>query len=108
MLRIRIRPHDRILCAAGPVRLIDLLDEAPGKEGVPLSCRAGHCGVCRVTVEHGASALEPASCAEAEVLDALEAGPEERLACQLRIRWEASAETDVVLHLRPSSQTVQK
>lgn len=38
-------------------RLVDTCDEA--RAAVPFSCRAGHCGTCRVDVLAGGEALAP-------------------------------------------------
>jgi ferredoxin len=77
--------------AAGPARtlraegrLLDACDEA----GAPVcfSCRGGDCGTCRVEVLAGADRLSPPSADEAETLRRLGAAPEDRLACQVRVR----------------------
>lgn len=72
--------------------------DAPGgglAAGLPLSCRAASCGVCRVAVEAGAELLEPADATERLVLDALRATSDERLGCQLRLIAPAPASAAV-------------
>lgn len=44
----------------------------------------GRCSTCRVHVSRGASTLDPPSPAEAATLDRVKAGPNIRLACQIR------------------------
>lgn len=50
--------------------------------GVPLSCYAGLCGTCVITIEEGIENLEPKN--ETEIDMGLE--DNQRLACQTRIR----------------------
>lgn len=89
MTQIRFEPSGCEVEVEGPKALIDVLDELPGTQ-VPLSCRAAHCGACRVSVEAGAASLWPALSDEVETLQRLGAREGERLACQLRLRAGAS------------------
>ncbi len=59
----------------------------------------GRCSTCRVHVISGGEYLHPPSRAEAETLKSIEAGPDIRLACQLR----PYAEVTVNLLLAPAS-----
>ena len=74
----------------------DLLVEAP--TGTPLAdiataagadltfgCRSGSCGTCRVRLAGEPGACSPPTAEERDYLAGLQAPPEERLACQVRV-----------------------
>jgi adenylate cyclase len=66
---------------------------ASTKASVPLPHRCGghaRCGTCVVTVVEGAEHLSEKGAAETRVLQALKAGPEQRLACQTWARGNVS------------------
>ena len=69
--------------AAGD-RLLDLLDDL-SRHGLPLACRGGNCGTCRVRVLHGQDALVPPTAAEQKLLELCGAQRSERLGCQIRV-----------------------
>jgi ferredoxin len=75
--------------AEGGDGLVDLCDESPAQ--VPFSCRSASCGTCRVIVLEGAELLEPPGEDELELIEILGEDPKtNRLACQARLRGEAS------------------
>ncbi|HEX6243945.1 MAG TPA: 2Fe-2S iron-sulfur cluster-binding protein, partial [Polyangiales bacterium] len=89
MLHIRLEPLGIELTSASDSRLIDLLDDVDDTKlvaGVPLSCRGARCGVCRVRVVRGESAIIAPRADERDTLRILGADPDERLACQLELR----------------------
>jgi ferredoxin len=55
-------------------------------------CRRADCGVCLVRVVAGAEGLSAPTTEESEFLQAMRAGAEERLACQVRIQGDCSLE----------------
>lgn len=64
---------------------------AAATAGVPVNHRCGghaRCGTCLVTVVEGAEHLSEMGAAEARVLQALRAQPDQRLACQTWARGE--------------------
>ncbi len=66
---------------------------ASTKAAVPLPHRCGghaRCGTCIVTVAEGADQLSEMGTAEAHVLKALKANPDQRLACQTWARGDVS------------------
>jgi ferredoxin len=65
-------------------RLLDVLDDSAG-HGLPLACRGGNCGTCRVRVLEGESALAQPTAAERKLLDLCGAQRSERLGCQIRV-----------------------
>jgi adenylate cyclase len=63
------------------------------KAAVPLPHRCGghaRCGTCLVTVVEGADQLSDQGAAEARVLQALRANPDQRLACQTWARGDVA------------------
>jgi len=88
MPRVRFESHGgRTLEVSAPEggRFLDVCDE--GSAPVPLSCRSGTCGMCRIDVLEGADLLEPPSADELELLERFRDDPaRRRLACQARIR----------------------
>jgi ferredoxin len=65
-------------------RFLDVLDDSEG-HGLPIACRAGNCGSCRVRVLEGEHALVPPAAAEKKLLDLCGAKRNERLGCQIRV-----------------------
>jgi ferredoxin len=63
--------------------LVDLCDahSAP----IPFNCRVASCGTCRIHVLQGAEQLLPPAEDELDLLDAFNAPPGIRLACQARL-----------------------
>ena len=68
-------------------RLLDLLDDLV-RHGLPLACRGGNCGTCRVRVLEGEYALVPPTAAEQKLLELCGARRSERLGCQIRVRTD--------------------
>lgn len=64
--------------------LVDLADEALAP--VPFSCRSASCATCQIEVVEGGDLLEPPSDEERELLELLGGPPNNRLACQARVR----------------------
>lgn len=60
--------------------------QALGKdcEWLEFDCRKADCGICIVHVQEGAANLSAPTLAEADFLKAMQAAPDERLACQCR------------------------
>jgi ferredoxin len=96
VVHIRIFPHGAEFAGTGPARLVDLVDDREGA-GLPLSCRGGNCGICRVHVLRGAELLEPATARERETLHFARADGDERLGCQLSLRVDARGELELLL-----------
>lgn len=83
--------------------LDDLLVQAP--EGTPLQeiadhagaditfgCRTGSCGTCRVRVLKGMDSCSAMEAEERDFLKSIEAPPDHRLACQIRVLGDLGIE----------------
>ncbi len=83
--------------------LDDLLVRAP--EGTPLrdiaehagadltfGCGSGSCGTCRVRVVRGFEHASPPGSEERDFLASLDAPPDQRLACQMRVNGDLDIE----------------
>lgn len=104
MVRIRIQPHGQLFDAQGSERLVDVIDDLAGV-GLPLACRGGRCGVCRVHVRTGADCFEPAAFREREALRFAYAEPDERMGCQLVLRADADGEVELELSARAGERS---
>jgi ferredoxin len=78
------------LAAAEGDRLLDLLDDL-ASHGLPIACRGGNCGTCRVRVIEGECALVPPTAAEQKLLELCGAQRSERLGCQIRVTRDRGA-----------------
>ncbi|HKP56767.1 MAG TPA: 2Fe-2S iron-sulfur cluster-binding protein [Polyangiales bacterium] len=78
------------LTAPSGARLLDILDDLGGTHGLPLACRGGNCGICRVRVLEGEYGLEQPAAAEVAQLAQLGAQVGERLGCQICVSAKAS------------------
>jgi ferredoxin len=77
--------HGAVFKADSGERLLDVLDDLE-RHGLPIACRAGNCGTCRLRVIEGESALVPPAAAEQNLLDLCGAQRNERLGCQIRVQ----------------------
>ncbi len=75
--------------AAPGDRLLDVLDDL-ASHGLPIACRGGNCGTCRVRVIEGECALVPPTAAEQKLLELCGAQRSERLGCQIRVRTDVT------------------
>lgn len=62
--------------------------------GIEYDCRKADCGICSIRVLSGAENLNPLGEREADFLKAMNADPDERLACQVRVFGDVSIEVD--------------
>jgi ferredoxin len=98
MVRIRLQPLALELVSTRDERLVDLVDEIVGEralQGLPLSCRGARCGACKAHVLSGASSLAAAGSDECDTLQRLGGDPDERLACQIWLRADASEDVEL-------------
>ena len=64
--------------------LLDICDEVLAP--VPFSCRSASCATCQIEIVEGGDLLEPPEDVERELLHILGGPPNNRLACQARVR----------------------
>jgi len=76
--------------APSGARLLDILDELAGDRLLPVACRGGNCGICRIRVLEGEHELEQPTAAELAQLAQYGAQVGERLGCQIRVSNEPS------------------
>lgn len=60
--------------------------------GLEFGCRNADCGICILRVVSGLANLYPCNAKEKDFLQAMRAEPDERLACQARIRGDVIVE----------------
>ncbi len=63
-------------------------------EWLEFDCRKADCGICIVRVKEGGDKLSPPTAAELDFLKAMQATPDERLACQCRAFGPVTLEID--------------
>ncbi len=71
------------------------LMKACGEEGtsIAFSCRRGQCGTCRTDIVSGAENLSPPEPQELLTLQAIEAKPGQRLACQCKVLGDVTVKS---------------
>jgi ferredoxin len=67
VMRIRVTDGGTAACRPGTSVLRALI--AAGRRDIPLGCRSGGCGVCRIRVESGRYTVGPMSAAEVDATD---------------------------------------
>jgi ferredoxin len=103
MARVRILGSGVSVELAPGERLMDALDEA-GKPAFRTACRAGNCGICRMTVMIGDYDLRPPTAREHATLLQLKAAANERLGCQIAAADEP-ADPNASIVLQPVRST---
>jgi ferredoxin len=74
----------RVVDAPDGGSLVDVCDEVLAP--VPFSCRSASCATCQIEVVEGGELLEPPGEEERELLDLLGGPPNNRLACQAKLK----------------------
>lgn len=102
-VRVRVLPADVELWLAPGERVLDASDERAehGRAPLPTRCRAANCATCLVRVRRGTQALQPPDERERELLQLLDASPEQRLGCQLSIRNDTGVDSVVISVVAP-------
>jgi len=91
--RVHLRPGRRWLAPLPGETLLD----AARRRGVPLGASCGGvaaCSACAVTVLRGASNLSRPTPEERRLMARERFGPDERAACQVRVRGDAMVTTE--------------
>lgn len=79
--------EDLVVSAPPGTLLSDICDAAAAD--LTFGCRTGSCGTCRVRVLKGLETCSLPTPEERDFLKAYGAGPDERLACQVRVFGDA-------------------
>ena len=66
----------------------------PLPKGLEFDCRKADCGICLVKVLSGAEGLSAPTAGEQDFLRAMQADPQERLACQCRVFGDVTFEIE--------------
>ncbi len=70
---------------------LEAVAEAVGAD-ITFGCKTGSCGTCRIRVVSGLHACSAPEPEERDFLRGLEAPPDQRLACQLRVNGDIAIE----------------
>ena len=93
LITVRFEPNSRQVRVAPGTTLMDATKEAGLSLGA--ACESDLlCGLCRVTVLEGVETLSPPEDDERRVLAALDAGPDDRLACRAEVTAEVTVTAD--------------
>lgn len=82
-IEVRFLGQDLVVQAPAGTNLADII-EASGAD-VPLGCRTGSCGICRIRVAKGLEYCSSAEAEERDFLASIGAPSDQRLACQVRV-----------------------
>jgi ferredoxin len=88
--KVRFLPEDLLVEAPAGTSLQAIAD-ASGAD-ITFGCRNGSCGTCRVRILRGLDNCTPPGPEERDFLLALEAPPDQRLACQFCVTGDVDVE----------------
>jgi len=88
--RVRFLPDDLLVEAPAGTALQDIAD-ASGAD-ITFGCRSGSCGTCRIRILAGQEHCSAMTPEERDFLQGLEAPPDHRLACQVRVTGDVDIE----------------
>ena len=86
MPRIHFATEDLLVEAPADTPLVDIA-EAGGAD-LTFGCRSGSCGTCRIRVREGLEHCSPMTAEERDFLQGLQAPPDQRLACQVKVQGD--------------------
>lgn len=90
MPKVEITTDNKTIDVADGYALIDMCDDHD--TSILFGCRDGACGACMVRVLDGVENLSPMQDDERDFLETMAAEPDERLACQCRVRGDVRLE----------------
>ena len=90
MPKVIITTDELSLDVPNDFALIDICEEHD--TSILFGCRDGACGACMIRVKEGADNLSPMEPDERDFLETMAASPDERLACQCRVRGDVVVE----------------
>lgn len=90
MPKVTIVTDDKTIDVPEGYALIDMCEDY--ETSILFGCRDGACGACMVRVLEGAENLSPMQDDERDFLETMAAEPNERLACQCKVRGDVKLE----------------
>lgn len=90
MPKVKITTDDLTIDVREDYPLIDMCEEYD--TSILFGCRDGACGACMVRILDGAENLSPMQDDEKDFLETMAAEPDERLACQCKVRGDVTLE----------------
>ncbi|MGE0173664.1 MAG: 2Fe-2S iron-sulfur cluster-binding protein [Oligoflexales bacterium] len=90
MPKVHITTDNLTLDVDNNYALIDMCETHD--TSILFGCRDGACGACMIRVLEGAENLSPMADDEKDFLETMAAEPNERLACQCRVRGDVKIE----------------
>jgi ferredoxin len=90
MPKVTITTDKKTFDVADNYALIDMCEQFD--TSILFGCRDGACGACMVRVISGAENLSPMKDDEKDFLETMAAQPNERLACQCRVKGDVTLE----------------
>jgi ferredoxin len=88
--KITIRTDQKTIDVAPDYPMINLSDEHD--TSILFGCRDGACGACMIRVLAGGENISPMQDHEKDFLETMAAEPNERLACQCRVKGDVTIE----------------
>ena len=88
--KVQITTDDKTIEVREDYPMIDMCEEHD--TSILFGCRDGACGACMIRVLEGASNLSPMQDDERDFLETMAAEPDERLACQCRVKGDVKIE----------------
>jgi ferredoxin len=89
-VRVRFQPEDLLVEAPWGTPLQAIADAAGAD--ITFGCRSGSCGTCRIRILAGLEHCSAMAAEERDFLQALDAPPDHRLACQVRVEGDMDLE----------------
>ena len=90
MPKVKITTDDLTIDVREDYPLIDMCEEYD--TSILFGCRDGACGACMVRILDGSENLSPMQDDEKDFLETMAAEPDERLACQCKVRGDVTLE----------------
>ena len=90
MPKVTITTDDKTIEVADNYAMIDMCEEY--ETSILFGCRDGACGACMIRVLEGKENLSPMEDDEKDFLETMAAEPDERLACQCKVKGDVKIE----------------
>ena len=90
MPKVNILTDKKIIDVPSDYALIDMCEDQD--TSILFGCRDGACGACMIRVISGAENISPMQESERDFLETMVAEPNERLACQCKIKGDITIE----------------